>query len=208
MTGHNPTIYQQTTLNQGVRQRIACHHCQGGGQCTYIALLPPSRIQEDFWRAAISIVKDITPPNWRRLLTRRYWCLAPVVEEVAAQSCHRATVKNLRRLLMHRHCHCQGGYATKSKEIADAPTLQSCHRCWGDFLIAVLLLSRIWGKQKICGRNRQQPIQQTDFRHKQEGVTNKTLTERVRTEEVQMGRHDKQHFANTGEWNITTINNR
>jgi hypothetical protein len=35
----------------------------------------------------------------------------------------------LRRLLTHRHRHCQGGRAAKLKEIADAPTLQSCHRC-------------------------------------------------------------------------------
>jgi hypothetical protein len=51
-------------------------------------------------------------------------------------------------------------------------------------------------------------MQQTDFWHKQEGVTNKKLTERVWTEGVQMGRHDTQHFANTGELNITKINNR
>jgi hypothetical protein len=39
-------------------------------------------------------------------------------------------------------------------------------------------------------------------------VTNKKLIERVRAEEVQMGRHDKQHIANTGEKNITTISSR
>ena len=48
----------------------------------------------------------------------------------------------------------------------------------------------------ICG-NRQQPIRQTDFWHNQEGVTNKKLTDRVWIDEVQMGRHDKHHFANT-----------
>jgi hypothetical protein len=35
-----------------------------------------------------------------------------------------------------------------------------------------------------CGRSTQQPIQQTYFWHEQEGVPNKKLTERVRTEEV------------------------
>jgi hypothetical protein len=35
--------------------------------------------------------------------------------------------------------------------------------------------------------------------HKQEGVTNMKYTERIWTEEVKMRRHDKQHFANTGE---------
>ena len=61
----------------------------------------------------------------------RYRSLTTVVEEVAAQSCHRslAAVKNSRRLLTHRHRHCQGGRAAKLKEIADAPTLQSCHCC-------------------------------------------------------------------------------
>jgi hypothetical protein len=34
--------------------------------------------------------------------------------------------------------------------------------------------------------------------HKQEGVTNKKQTERLWTEEVKIRRHDKQHFANTG----------
>ncbi len=100
---------------------------------------------------------------------------------------------------------------TKSKEISDAPTLQSRHRCWGGF--CTVLSSQSHRRQEFeenerCGRSRQQPIQQRDFRHEQEEVTNKKLTERVRTEEVHMGRHDKQHIADTWEWNITTINNR
>jgi hypothetical protein len=35
--------------------------------------------------------------------------------------------------------------------------------------------------------------------HKQEGVTNKKLTERIWTEEVKMRGPDKHLFANTGE---------
>ncbi len=190
MTGHNPTTNPNRT-GHWIKE-YTNPFCQGGCPWAYIAVLPPSKIREDFRRATIT---------WRRLLTRQYRCLATVVEEVAVQSCHRslATVKNLRRLLTHRHRHCRGGRAAKSKEIADALTLQSRHRCWGGFLIAVLLPSRIWREQQICGRNRQKPIQQTDFWHQQEGVTNKKLTERVRKEGVQMGRHYKQ---------LTTINNR
>ncbi len=133
-TGHNPTTYPQT-LNQGVCHCVACHRCQGCCQRADIIVLLPSRIQEDFWRVTIIIVKEVAPPNWRRLLTHQYCSLATVIEEVAAQSCHHslATVKNLRRLPTHCYCHCQGGRATKSKEIADAPTLQSCHCCWGGF---------------------------------------------------------------------------
>ena len=125
-TGHDPATYPQTTLNQGVCQRVAHHLCQGGCQCADTAVLLPSRILEDFQRAVIAIVKDVAPPN-----INQYHSLTTVVEEVAAQSrhCSLATVKNSRRLLTRCHCHCQGGCATKSKEIADAPTLQSCHRC-------------------------------------------------------------------------------
>ncbi len=35
--------------------------------------------------------------------------------------------------------------------------------------------------------------------HKQEGVTNKKLRERIQTDKVKLRRHYKQHFANTGE---------
>ena len=144
---------------------------------------------------------------------RQYRSLATVIEEVAVQSCHRSlgAVKNSRRLPTCRHCHLQGGCAAKSKEISDAPTLQSRHRCWGGFCTVLSSQShrrQEFEEKKRCGRSRQQPIQQRDFRHGQEEVTNKKLTERVRTEEVQMGRHDKKHIANTWEWNITTINNR
>ncbi len=158
------------------------------------AVLLPSRIQEDFQRATIAIVKEVAPSNWRILLTCQYCSLAPVVEEATAQSCHcsLAAVKNLRRLLTHHHRHRQGGCTAKSKEIADVPTLQSRHLCWGGFHAVLSLQS--WchqevGENKRCGRSRQQPIQQkrisaqTGGGHKQE----------------QMGRHDKQHFANTGE---------
>ena len=138
------------------------------------------------------------------MLMRQYRSLATVIEEVAVQSCHRSlgAVKNLRRLPTCRHCHLQGGCAAKSKEISDAPTLQSRHRCWGGFCTVLSLQShrrQEFEENERCGRSRQQPIQQRDFRHEQEEVTNKKLTERVRTEEVQMGRHDKQHIANTWE---------
>ena len=87
------------------------------------AVLLPSRIQEDFQRATIAIVKEVALSNWRILLTCQYCSLAPVVEEATAQSCHcsLAAVKNLRRLLTPCHHHCQGGCAARSKEIADAP---------------------------------------------------------------------------------------
>jgi hypothetical protein len=35
--------------------------------------------------------------------------------------------------------------------------------------------------------------------HEQEGVTNKKQTEMIQTKELEMRRHDQQHFANTGE---------
>ncbi len=35
--------------------------------------------------------------------------------------------------------------------------------------------------------------------HKQEGVTNMKLTERLQREEVKMRRHDRQHLAIAGE---------
>ena len=192
------------TLNQRVCQCVARRCCQGGCRCADIAVLPPSRIREDFRPTVISIVKDVSPPNWRWFLMCRYPSLATVIEEVAAQSCHcnLAAVKNSRRLPTRRHCHRQGCCAAISKEIADAPTLQSHHRCWGGFYTVLSLLShrcQEFEENKRFGRSRQQPIQQTDFRHKQEGVTNKKLTQGVQTEEVQIGRHDKQHIANTGE---------
>jgi hypothetical protein len=34
--------------------------------------------------------------------------------------------------------------------------------------------------------------------YEREGVINKKLTERIRTEDMIMSRHDKQHLANTG----------
>jgi hypothetical protein len=64
---------------------------------------------------------------------------------------------------------------TKSKEISDAPTLQSRHRCWGGFCTVLSLQShrrQEFEENKRCGRSRQQPIQQRDFRHEQEEVTN------------------------------------
>ena len=62
-TGPDPTTKLQTKLNQGFRQHVARRRCQGGCRCADIAVLPPSRIREDFRRAAIAIVKDVTPPN-------------------------------------------------------------------------------------------------------------------------------------------------
>ena len=117
------------------------------------------------WHCSVTTVKSL-----RRFSTRRHphcqgcctaklkeiadaplCSLATVIEEVAAQSCNcsLATVKISRRLLTRCHCHCWGGHAANPKEIAYAPTLLSHHCCWGGFLIAVSLPSRIQGEQKI-----------------------------------------------------------
>ncbi len=170
------------------------------------------------WHCSVTAVK-----NSRRIPMRRHChcqrCRTTKLKVVAdapiSQSCHShrggrcavspshfAAVKNSRRLPTRRHRHRQGGCAAKSKEIADAPTLQSLHRCWGGFCAVLSSQShrcQEFEENERCGRSRQQPIQHTDFWHEQEGVTNKKLTERVQTEEVQMGRHDTQHIANTGE---------
>ena len=63
---------------------------------------------------------------------RQYPSLATVVEEVAEQSHHCSLSGFCQEFqeITNRHCcHCQGGRAAKSKDIADAPTLQSCHHC-------------------------------------------------------------------------------
>ncbi len=161
-------------LNQRVRQCVARHRCQGGCRCADIAVLLLSRIWEDFRRAAIAIVKDVAPSNWRWLLMRQYSSLAPVIEEVAVQSHHHslAAVKNSRRLPTCCHRHRQGGCTAKSKGVAYAPTFQSCHSCWGGFCKVLSLQfhrRQEFEENRRCGRSRQQPIQQTDFPHEQEG---------------------------------------
>ena len=180
-----------------------------------IAVLPPSRIREDFRRAAITNVNDVTPSNWRCC-----WCanIAVLPQSLRRLLCslaiavlalsrirgnrQRATIvifkevapQNQRRFLTRQHC----SLATIVEEVS----AQSCHCS-----LTAVKNSR---RTKDVGGvgNNQFTIQQRDFRHEQEEFTNKKLTERVRTEEVQMGRHDKQHIANTWEWNITTTNNR
>ena len=81
--------------------------------------------------------------------------------------------QNQRRFLTRQHC----SFTTVVEEVS----AQSCHRS-----LTAVKNSRRTKDVGGVGNN-----------HEQEGVTNKKLTERVPTEEVQMGRHDKQHIANT-----------
>jgi hypothetical protein len=100
-----------------------------------------------------------------------------IVKEVAPQ--------NPRGLLMRQHC----SLATVVEEVS----VKSC-QC----SLTVVKNSR---RTKDVGGvgNNQSNRQIFRTNRREEGVTNKKLKERVWTEEVQMGRHDKQHIANTGE---------
>ena len=157
------------------------------------------------WHCSVSAVK-----NSRRFLTRHHrhcqiCCTAKlkvIADVLISQSCH-SHWGDCCAVSPSQSCRCQ-----EFKEIANVPPLSSSRRlrrkikgdCWhANIAVSPPLLRRIcailssqshrrqeFEENERCGRSRQQPIQQTYFRHEQEGVTNKKLTERVRTEEVQI----------------------